>query len=338
MNKILIIQTASIGDVVLATAIAEKLHRLFPTARIDFLLRKGNESLFNDHPYLTNILIFDKKKHKVRQLFRLIRQLHREKYDVVINLQRFFTSGLITSLSSAKQKIGFNKNPLSLFFTHRLPHQIGTKSHVHEVERNLSLIAHLGDNSFQKPRLYPPAFHHAKLPEGTEYLCMAPASLWFTKQFPEIKWVELISKCSKELFIVLTGSKDDYPLCERIKDAVPDHNIINLAGELALLETAALIAKARMTIVNDSAAMHIATSVNAPVAAIFCSTVPAFGFTPLSDISFVIEVKEDPECRPCGLHGKNQCPKKHFRCADINVDSLLRKIGINEETVNGGMT
>ena len=61
--KILIIQTAFIGDVILATPLIEKLHQYFPDIKIDFLLRKGNESLLDNHPYINKILVFDKKKN-----------------------------------------------------------------------------------------------------------------------------------------------------------------------------------------------------------------------------------------------------------------------------------
>jgi heptosyltransferase-2 len=73
--------------------------------------------------------------------------------------------------------------------------------------------------------------------------------------------------------------------------------------------------KADMNYVNDSAPLHLASALNAPVTAFFCSTIPEFGFYPLSDKSEVIEVK-NLECRPCGLHGYRSCPKSHFKCGN----------------------
>ncbi len=61
MQTFLLIQTAFTGDVVLATAIIEKLHRFFPEAQIDLLVRKGNEGLLIDHPFLHETLIWNKK-------------------------------------------------------------------------------------------------------------------------------------------------------------------------------------------------------------------------------------------------------------------------------------
>ena len=58
--KILLIQTAFIGDAILATALLEKTHQFHPQAQIDFLVRKGNEALFLDHPFLNQVLVFNK--------------------------------------------------------------------------------------------------------------------------------------------------------------------------------------------------------------------------------------------------------------------------------------
>jgi ADP-heptose:LPS heptosyltransferase len=124
MLKFLIIQTAFTGDVVLATAIAEKLHDSYPDARIDFLLRKGNEGLLKDHPFIKNVLIWDKKTNKNKNLLLIAKQVRNEKYTHIINPHRFATSGIITLLSGAKHRIGFSKNPLSVCYTQRVDHLI----------------------------------------------------------------------------------------------------------------------------------------------------------------------------------------------------------------------
>ena len=107
--KILIIQTAFIGDVILATPIIEKLHKFFPNAKVDFLLRKGNQGLLENHPYITKVLIWDKKKNKQKNLIKILQSVRNEKYDYVINLQRFFSTGFITTFSKGKTTIGFDK-------------------------------------------------------------------------------------------------------------------------------------------------------------------------------------------------------------------------------------
>ena len=74
-GKFLIIQTAFIGDVVLATSIIENIHAAYPDAEIDFLVRLGNESLLRGHPYIRNVLIWNKKEKKMQHLFSLKQQL-----------------------------------------------------------------------------------------------------------------------------------------------------------------------------------------------------------------------------------------------------------------------
>ena len=83
-----------------------------------------------------------------------------------------------------------------------------------------------------------------------------------------------------------------------------------------------------MTFTNDSAPLHFASAVNAPVTAIFCSTIPEFGFGPLSDVAHTIETEEKLLCRPCGLHGKKACPQGHFKCADIEIEKIIAVSGI----------
>ena len=82
-----------------------------------------------------------------------------------------------------------------------------------------------------------------------------------------------------------------------------------------------------MNYVNDSAPMHLCSAMNAPCSAVFCSTVPKFGFGPLSEKSFIIQTTEELECRPCGIHGFKECPIKTFECANsIDISLLLDKL------------
>ena len=109
--KFLVIQTAFIGDVVLATGILEKLHEYYPDACIDYMVRKGNEGLVSGHPFLHNVLVWNKKAGKYKNLLALLKQIRAERYDKVINVQRYATTGFVTVFSNAKETIGFDKTP-----------------------------------------------------------------------------------------------------------------------------------------------------------------------------------------------------------------------------------
>jgi heptosyltransferase-2 len=323
MQKVLIIQTAFIGDVILATALIEKLYAYYPHSQIDFLLRKGNESLLVGHPMLNKVWVWDKQKDKYKNWWVLLKSIRQEHYDLVVNVQRFASMGLFAALSNAKQIVGFQNNIFSFRFTYKHVHQIGNGTH--EVIRNQSLITQFTDAKALKPRLYPTAYDEAQAQvwKKSPYICIAPTSVWFTKQFPKHKWIELILSLSKEINCYLLGSKSDSPICEEIIKHITtkdkERKIENLCGRFNLLTSAALMRDAMMNYVNDSAPMHLASAVNAPTCAIFCSTIPAFGFTPLSTISHIVQIEEQLACRPCGLHGHKHCPKKHFKCAE-NID------------------
>jgi heptosyltransferase II len=314
--------------VILATPVIEQLHQEYPEASIDFLLKKGIEGIFKGHPFLNEVIIWDKTHNKYFNYCKILRKVRNRKYDVVVNIQRFFTTGLITAFSGAGIKAGFDKNPFSWAYTHKTRHIIGSKKNpVHETERNLSLLKEFAGDSKAGVRLYPTEHDYNATAEWAtaEYITIAPASLWFTKQFPEEKWLEFIAALNPLLRIYLLGSKSDVILCERLVKNSGREGIVNLAGKLTFLQSAALMQNATMNYVNDSAPMHLASAMNAPVAAIYCSTVPAFGFGPVSENSHIIETTEALPCRPCGLHGRPACPEKHFKCAKtIKAEQLLR--------------
>ncbi len=331
LKSILVIQTASIGDVILITSMLEKLHNQFPESNIDVLIKKENSALFNHHPFINNVWVWNKKEHKYRNLIDLIIQIRAKKYDLVVNVQRFFSSGLLTVLSNAKTTIGFSKNPLSPFFSKRVKHSIEKSGSMHEIERNHQLILHLTDSNAGKVKLYPSQNDEAltSMYKTKAYICIAPASLWFTKQYPVEKWIDLVTKIDNDILIYIVGGKSDIELANQIISKSEQPNCINLCGKFSLLQTASLMQHAIMNYVNDSAPMHLASSVNAKVCAIFCSTVPAFGFGPLSDISEIIETNEKLNCRPCGLHGHKTCPEGHFKCGyTIETQKLLNLINI----------
>ena len=329
VKKILIIQTAFIGDVVLDTSLIENLHAAFPGATIDFLVRKGNEDLLAEHPLLRNVLIWNKKEKKIRHLLKMLFAIRKEKYDKVINVQRYAATGFLTAFSGAKEKIGFDKNPLSKFFTKRIKHIFGGASNMHEIERNHQLISHLAKEPVKRPKLYPSQADELFIQEyiSKPFITISPASVWFTKQYPPLKWASFINMLPANLEIILLGGPGDRSLCEALIQMTISKSPLNLCGELSFLQSAALMKHARMNYVNDSAPMHFASAMNAPVAVVYCSTIPAFGYGPLSDVKFIIERKEPLYCRPCGLHGHDACPQSHFKCAlDIRDEQLLQPL------------
>jgi heptosyltransferase-2 len=315
LQRILIIQTAFLGDVILASPVWENLHTAFPNAQIDVVVKKGNESLLAGHPFIENLYIFDKSQ-KVKNLWKLSKTLRANKYELVLNLQRFASSGLLTFLARGKESRGFAKNPFAFLYTKQYPHEM--KPDWHEVDRNLSLISDLVPAPRRRPQLYPSLddLNAIQMHQDVPYYCLAPTSVWFTKQAPETIWLKLIKDlAAKQQKIYLLGASSDQKYLDAIAEKADSTKVVNLAGKLTLLQSAALMAGAQHNYVNDSGPLHLASATNAPVSAFFCSTIPEFGFGPLSDKARIIEV-QGLDCRPCGLHGHKSCPKGHFRCGE----------------------
>src|SRR5690606_21045528 len=139
-------------------------------------------------------------------------------YNVICNLQRFGSTGLLTWLSKSKVKIGFRKNPFAFSFTHKVDHEIGNGKH--EIERNFSLLLAYDKNGvLHKPKLYPSLIQKNKVDEivgETNFYVFAPSSVWFTKQLPKNKWAELLMLKAKKGTLYLIGAPNDKPLLDEI--------------------------------------------------------------------------------------------------------------------------
>ncbi len=161
-RSVLFIQTAFLGDVVLATSALEAWRAAHPTDEVDLLVRKPMDGLFLDHPWLRRVLVWDKRPRvKGKDWRRLVREVRRARYDVVVNLHRHASSGILTALSMAPIRAGYANNPLAWRFTHRIPHRWGDGTH--EVRRHLQLLnaASSSEVPGAQPALYPGVDHRA---------------------------------------------------------------------------------------------------------------------------------------------------------------------------------
>jgi heptosyltransferase-2 len=129
------------------------------------------------------------------------------------------------------------------------------------------------------------------------------------------------------LGVILLGGADDVQRCTAveslIQQEVPGTPIVNVAGKLTLLESAALLDRCAIVLTNDSGLMHLASARKRPLVAIFGSTVRQLGFAPWGEASRIVERPEVP-CRPCTAIGRASCPRGHFRCMrDISGDDVV---------------
>ena len=314
MPAVAVVQTAFIGDVVLATPLFEAARVSCPGDTVVAVVRMGCENILGNNPFVDEIVVWDKhgKDTGIGGIFRIGRRLRDLGVHTAIVPHRSLRTALALFLSGAKKRIGFNKGGGALLHTERVPYMSG----MHEVERNLLLAEAAGWKSEGfRPAIFTDDSDRTVvdgiLRDTGTYCVFAPGSVWATKIWPAEYYARTGAEFARRgKTVVLSGGKDDGDLCRSIAESIP--GAVNACGLLTLRQSAELYSRAEFVLTGDTAPQHLAAAAGARVFSIFGPTVRDFGFWPYTDRGVVIE--EDLYCRPCGVHGHRECPEKHFRC------------------------
>ncbi|MCB9218471.1 MAG: lipopolysaccharide heptosyltransferase II [Ignavibacteriales bacterium] len=328
IKKILVVQTAFIGDVILVTPLLRALNDLFPNSQIDIMVTPQTSNILNNNPNINSIIIFDKKKNKLKASLKVLRQLKLIKYDIVFTPHSSITTAILIFLAGIPIRVGFDRWSARWLLTHKVKHL----ANVHKIKKILNLLSPFTDREYSmQTELFPTKemienalsiVGDLKL-NSKKLIALAPGSNWFTKRWPKEYYKQLAEKLNKLNFgLIFIGSKDEENLCEEIK---PDEKSINLAGKLSLLESAAVVELCDIMICNDSGALHIADAVKTDVISFFGPTVKSIGYFPYRENDKVLEVELD--CRPCSSHGTNKCPLEHHNCMKmIEPDFVVQEV------------
>ena len=326
-RHILIVQTAFLGDVILITPLIHATKSLFPMSKIDALILPQTAAALANNPDIEHLLLFDKRANKMRSFFRLIREIHKNKYDLVLTPHSSMTTALLLFLSRIKTRVGYNRWAARHLLTHKVPHP---DDGMHKIDKNLGLLSVFGTQKYSRQTaLYPsdddigkagillsPLLNHNK-----PLIALAPGSVWFTKRWPQAYYSKLINLLAAQDFaLVLIGAPDEKDLCTRVIEK-SGREALNLAGELSILESAAVIKQCDLLICNDSGAMHIGNAMQTDVFAFFGPTVLTIGYYPYRSDDTVFEL--DMDCRPCGSHGSNNCPLGHHDCMNNILPGMV---------------
>ncbi len=339
LNRILILQTAFAGDVILTLPLAQVLSRQYPKALIDMIVIPRTAELLANHIAINEAVIFDKKGEDsgISGLIRQIKKIRDRNYDIAFVPHRSMRSAVIVKLAGIKHRVGFDKSAWCFLYNKVIHYDPSS----HEIGRNLSLLRPFGIDHIEKelPQLFPSFHDRIKvglflsdygIQHVNSIIGVAPGTVWKTKQWLKERFIELIAHLtSKGFHIILIGGDVDTELCKQINNSIPSKHVYSAAGKLTLLQSAELIRRCKLLISNDSAPMHLAVAMQTPVVAIFGATVPEFGFAPYGKDDVVVEVK-DLSCRPCSIHGGPECPIKTFECMKrITVNDVLNSVIIH---------
>ena len=320
--KILLIRFSSIGDIVLTTPVIRCIKRMDDDIELHVLTKDKFASMSHNNPYV------DKTFEYSNNLREVIKELKKEEYDYVVDLQKNGRSRRVCWALGCEHhsfhKLDFQKMLLTTFKINRLPD-------VHIVDRYFEAVEPLGvkndgrglefyiseTNMMQEPDL-PEEFRNG-------FYAIVVGGSYNTKVMPVEKVVEVIEKLDEP--VILLGGPGDMQRAKVIADAVGE-NVWNPVGMLNLEQSASIIKMSKAVLTSDTGMMHIAAAFNKPIVSVWGNTVPEFGMyqyypNNTKNKLNIMEVK-GLKCRPCSKLGYKKCPKKHFKCMQmIDTDKIV---------------
>jgi lipopolysaccharide heptosyltransferase II len=326
VKKILVIKPAAIGDVLLCTPVIENLRNNFPGAEIFFLTQKYCKEALTGNPFLNRVLTYDLK---LDSSYCLLKNIRKQKYDLVIDLFSNPRTALITLFSGAKYKVGYKFNWRSIAYNIKVTPRGGE---VHNIEFNLDSLRALGlEVTVKKPSFYINHVHSEFAKEffvqsginNREVIGINPSGTWPTKVWYFEKFAGLAKKLAADYNILLFwGNENERLLAEKMKEAIGGN--VWLIPPTDLKYMGALIKLCRAFLTNDTGPMHVSWILDVPTAAIFGPTNSHLQGH-VSENSVIIS-NEALSCLGCNLTKIGDCPYNHKCMAELEVDYVYKKL------------
>ncbi len=333
VKKILIIETAFIGDAVLSLALAEEIKRLRPAVEIHYLVAPASASIMSHAPSVARVHSFDKRGEDTGEagIHKVADFLNIENFDAVFSLHESHRTAKLIALLNAQYKIGAaSAKALLLSLTHT--YQISTSGR--RTERIIEFARFFSEeiNTSTLPKLQ---FDSVNVPNdilGLENIVViAPGSAWKTKKWHADRFIEVGQNLVRlGITVVIIGGEGDIAEATYIANAIGS-GVFNYAGAVTLPIAGAIVSRAKLVIGNDSAPIHIATACGVRTVEIMGPTVQSFGFVPPPQLGTVVEQK-GLWCRPCNTHGGDTCPIYTHEC--MSGISSERVITVAKQLLN----
>ncbi len=293
-HRILLVRPSALGDVSRTVPALVSLRQAYPEARIDWLVNDSFVPAVSAHPALTGVVAYPRKRFSrigrdaavTREAQQWMSHLRAQQYDMVVDLQGLFRSGLITRLSGAGIRIGFaNARELAwMGYNHR--HQV--EPGLHSVDRMLALLGAEDIPLSHDMRLYVPPADMAWLASfldqhgltGRPYAILAPTAKWLCKCWPIEHYLAIArrlldTQVAGAKLIVLAAPSERTQVQELLNAFDDDTTLRVILPQTDVGRMMALLSQCRLLVCNDSAPLHIGVGFDRPIAAIFGPTDPA---------------------------------------------------------------
>ncbi|MHC4076308.1 MAG: glycosyltransferase family 9 protein [Planctomycetota bacterium] len=335
-KDILIIKPSSLGDIVLALPALSALHKSFPDAKISWLIRSEFAPLLENHPYLNEVILFDRKflgkawYHPCAFfcLLSLIRRIRHGRFDAVIDLQGLFRTASLAWLSGCKKRFGMaNAREFGhIFYTRKIAQD---ENCIHLVDFYLKIVQAAGASDIDVEFVFgedPQAMNsvnsllasHSIQPR--KYIVFIPGSAHSDKCWPVECFSELADRISLQfaLPILAVGTSSERDTVEQIQ-GISDASITDFTGLTNLKQLVTLLKSARLVVSNDTGPGHIAAALGTPLVMMFSWSNPA-RIAPYGKSECM--VASEPYSRGLGI--KSTDPKHSVKM--ITVDRVYQKV------------
>lgn len=326
VHKILIINLAFIGDVILSTPVARALRENYPDAQIDMLVVPLTQPIARGNPYIDNALVYDKRgKHKkITELWKLIRFLRSREYDLAVCANFASRGAILAWAAGIRLRAGYDAQQAGWFLTHAAsPRRTGI---CHESENYLDVLKPLGITTNDTSLAFninpaDAASLHLKVPRDWRrpLALVCPIGSYPLKSWTAAGYARLLEHMAELADCYLIGGRGEESQLKDINRLAGDKAGI-LAGTLNLGELAAFIAESKLLVTVDTGPMHMACAVRVPVAAFFGPTDPrVWGPRGPRDVIFQNII----DCSPCW----GRIPCADHRCLEeLNEEEVIRMV------------
>jgi len=323
MKNILLIKLRYLGDVLLCTPLVRALREHYPKSKITFLVHQGTEDVLQHNPCLNEVLLLP-RTNLFNQL-RFLWDIRKRKFDCVLDLTDGDRSAVITAVTGASRKIGFNNENRwrGVVYSHCVE---ATYGRMHMVDYHGQVASHLGiPNTLRGPEVFVSKKEEEVARQILQeihlherhWVMIHPTARYWSKAWPAERFAALSDWFAKQgISVVLVGSEQDRKVGHEIQH-MAESNPVSLMGRTHVLELAALMKRSVLFVGNDGGPMHIAAATGCPVLAIFGPTDPAI-WGPRSERVKVLYKGLD--CDACFLPG---CLRGEESCMKlISVDEV----------------
>jgi len=326
-RAVLIILHGSIGDVTRALPLVNLLRRRYPEARLSWSVEPAAFPLVERHPALDDVILFDRRRWW-RGLWPFLKRIRLPRYDLVLDLQRLFKSGLISWWSRAPHRLGFHPGDAKelnwLFNNHHIPR---AENGISKLDHYLKFAQWLGiEPAPLEWRLDLLPEEEAAVAEMLREVRASYAVFFVASRWQSKRWLpDETARCAAavqqthDLDIVLLGGADALSFVERM--AGPDlPRFKNLVGKTSLREAVGILKRARFAVGPDTGLMHLSAAVGTPVISLWGATSPArtgaYGYGDLA-------IQGRAACSPCYLR---RCPIGRVCMRSIRTEEVMAKV------------